>query len=203
MKFKCCAHIGSQTGYAIAIPLAHAFGISTSVGLDWIVVDIMIAFFILMMDKLDKQIWLPLLPFGRWEISLRMLKNIQGQSSFWPIALLCAYWLPSRVFHSGLLQDWLSASINENTLSRTFAGLRLALGRWFPAQSLVVSVTKRGKSIYRTAESAMLIYCICLCYSDTNLLAGSTSCAVVVILGIAFLAGTFCQPWPAAGKIFR
>ena len=58
------ARIGSQAGYAVAIPLARAFGISTPVLLGLVLLlGGMIAFFIfaVMDKKLDKQL-LPLLP---------------------------------------------------------------------------------------------------------------------------------------------
>ena len=60
------ARIGSQAGYAVAIPLARAFGISTPVLLGLVLLlGGMIAFFVfaVMDKKLDKQMeLLPLLP---------------------------------------------------------------------------------------------------------------------------------------------
>ncbi|EKC48880.1 oxalate:formate antiporter, partial [human gut metagenome] len=86
------ARIGSQAGYAVAIPLARAFGISTPVLLGLVLLlGGMIAFFIfaVMDKKLDKQMEAAAIAAGTEDeeekFSFKDVKNILVNPGFWLI----------------------------------------------------------------------------------------------------------------------
>ena len=173
------ARIGSQAGYAVAIPLARAFGISTPVLLGLVLLlGGMIAFFIfaVMDKKLDKQMEAAAIAAGTEDeeekFSFKDVKNILVNPGFWLIALLCVLFyscvFPFQKFASELMI--IKYGINEN-VAGTFAGL--------PA-------------FYHAAGLGHADMCAFhLCYSRYKLLAGSY-CADDNF-GYRFLAGTFCH----------
>ena len=142
------ARIGSQAGYAVAIPLARAFGISTPVLLGLVLLlGGMIAFFVfaVMDKKLDKQMEAAAIAAGTEDeeekFSFKDVKNILVNPGFWLIALLCVLFyscvFPFQKFASELMI--IKYGINEN-VAGTFAGLP-ALGALILTPVLVVSLT--------------------------------------------------------------
>ena len=91
------ARIGSQAGYAVAIPLARAFGITTPVLVGLILLlGGLVAFFIfsVMDKKLDKQMEAAAIAAGtegRKKFSFKDVKNILVNPGFWFDKLCCAY----------------------------------------------------------------------------------------------------------------
>ena len=90
------ARIGSQAGYAVAIPLARAFGITTPVLVGLILLlGGLVAFFIfsVMDKKLDRQMEAEAIAAGtegeEEKFSFKDVKNILVNPGFWLIALLC------------------------------------------------------------------------------------------------------------------
>ena len=175
------ARIGSQAGYAVAIPLARAFGISTPVLLGLVLLlGGMIAFFIfaVMDKKLDKQMEAAAIAAGTEDeeekFSFKDVKNILVNPGFWLIALLCVLFyscvFPFQKFASELMI--IKYGINEN-VAGTFAGLP-ALGALILTPVFGGFIDKRGKS---------------------------ASIMLMIILGIAFSLVPSAM-WPAVAKIF-
>ena len=147
------ARIGSQAGYAVAIPLARAFGISTPVLLGLVLLlGGMIAFFVftVMDKKLDKQMEAAAIAAGTEDeeekFSFKDVKNILVNPGFWLIALLCVLFyscvFPFQKFASELMI--IKYGINEN-VAGTFAGLP-ALGALILTPVFGGFIDKRGKS---------------------------------------------------------
>lgn len=125
------ARIGSQAGYAVAIPLARAFGITTPVLVGLILLlGGLVAFFIfsVMDKKLDRQMEAEAIAAGtegeEEKFSFKDVKNILVNPGFWLIALLCVLFyscvFPFQKFASELMI--IKYGINEN-VAGTFAGL--------------------------------------------------------------------------------
>ena len=147
------ARIGSQAGYAVAIPLARAFGISTPVLLGLVLLlGGMVAFFIfaVMDKKLDRQMEVAAIAAGAEDeeekFSFKDVKNILVNPGFWLIALLCVLFyscvFPFQKFASELMI--IKYGINEN-VAGTFAGLP-ALGALILTPVFGGFIDKRGKS---------------------------------------------------------
>ena len=147
------ARIGSQAGYAVAIPLARAFGITTPVLVGLILLlGGLVAFFIfsVMDKKLDKQMEAAAIAAGtegeEEKFSFKDVKNILVNPGFWLIALLCVLFyscvFPFQKFASELMI--IKYGINEN-VAGTFAGLP-ALGALILTPIFGGFIDKRGKS---------------------------------------------------------
>ena len=202
------ARIGSQAGYAVAIPLARAFHITTPVLLGLILLlGGLIAFFIfaLMDRKLDKQLEAEAAVAGESDpaekFSFKDVKNILVNPGFWLIALLCVLFyscvFPFQKFASEFMI--LKYGINEN-VAGTFAGLP-ALGALFLTPVFGGYIDKRGKAAsIMLLGSAMLIgvhFIYALPFVDYWLVA----IVLMIILGIAFSLVPSAM-WPAVAKIF-
>ena len=202
------ARIGSQAGYAVAIPLARAFSITTPVLLGLVLLlGGLIAFFIfaLMDRKLDKQLEAEAAVAGGTDpaekFSFKDVKNILVNPGFWLIALLCVLFyscvFPFQKFASELMI--LKYGIDEN-VAGTFAGLP-ALGALFLTPVFGGYIDKRGKAAsIMLLGSAMLIgvhFIYALPFVDYWLVA----IVLMIILGIAFSLVPSAM-WPAVAKIF-
>lgn len=202
------ARIGSQAGYAVAIPLARAFSIITPVLLGLVLLlGGLIAFFIfaLMDRKLDKQLEAEAAVAGGTDpsekFSFKDVKNILVNPGFWLIALLCVLFyscvFPFQKFASELMI--LKYGIDEN-VAGTFAGLP-ALGALFLTPVFGGYIDKRGKAAsIMLLGSAMLIgvhFIYALPFVDYWLVA----IVLMIILGIAFSLVPSAM-WPAVAKIF-
>ena len=177
------ARIGSQAGYAVAIPLARAFGITTPVLVGLILLlGGLVAFFIfsVMDKKLDKQMEAAAIAAGtegeEEKFSFKDVKNILVNPGFWLIALLCVLFyscvFPFQKFASELMI--IKYGINEN-VAGTSASIMI-LG------------------------AAMLIG-VHFIYAIPAINYWLVAIGLMIILGIAFSLVPSAM-WPAVAKIF-
>ena len=201
------ARIGSQAGYAVAIPLARAFGITTPVLVGLILLlGGLVAFFIfsVMDKKLDRQMEAEAIAAGtegeEEKFSFKDVKNILVNPGFWLIALLCVLFyscvFPFQKFASELMI--IKYGINEN-VAGTFAGLP-ALGALILTPIFGGFIDKRGKSASIMILAAMLIG-VHFIYAIPAINYWLVAIGLMIILGIAFSLVPSAM-WPAVAKIF-
>ena len=202
------ARIGSQAGYAVAIPLARAFGISTPVLLGLVLLlGGMIAFFVfaVMDKKLDKQMEAAAIAAGTEDeeekFSFKDVKNILVNPGFWLIALLCVLFyscvFPFQKFASELMI--IKYGINEN-VAGTFAGLP-ALGALILTPVFGGFIDKRGKSASIMLLGSAMLICVHFIYAIPDINYWLVAIVLMIILGIAFSLVPSAM-WPAVAKIF-
>ena len=202
------ARIGSQAGYAVAIPLTRAFGISTPVLLGLVLLlGGMIAFFIfaVMDKKLDKQMEAAAIAAGTEDeeekFSFKDVKNILFNPGFWLIALLCVLFyscvFPFQKFASELMI--IKYGINEN-VAGTFAGLP-ALGALILTPVFGGFIDKRGKSASIMLLGSAMLICVHFIYAIPDINYWLVAIVLMIILGIAFSLVPSAM-WPAVAKIF-
>lgn len=199
------ARIGSQAGYAVAIPLARAFGITTPVLVGLILLlGGLVAFFIfsVMDKKLDRQMEAEAIAAGtegeEEKFSFKDVKNILVNPGFWLIALLCVLFyscvFPFQKFASELMI--IKYGINEN-VAGTFAGL--------PALILTPIfggfIDKRGKSASIMILGAAMLIGVHFIYAIPAINYWLVAIGLMIILGIAFSLVPSAM-WPAVAKIF-
>ena len=196
------ARIGSQAGYAVAIPLARAFGITTPVLVGLILLlGGLVAFFIfsVMDKKLDRQMEAEAIAAGtegeEEKFSFKDVKNILVNPGFWLIALLCVLFyscvFPFQKFASELMI--IKYGINEN-VAGTFAGLP-ALGALILTPIFGGFIDKRGKSASIMILGAAMLIGVHFIYYWL------VAIGLMIILGIAFSLVPSAM-WPAVAKIF-
>ena len=190
------ARIGSQAGYAVAIPLARAFGITTPVLVGLILLlGGLVAFFIfsVMDKKLDRQ--------EEEKFSFKDVKNILVNPGFWLIALLCVLFyscvFPFQKFASELMI--IKYGINEN-VAGTFAGLP-ALGALILTPIFGGFIDKRGKSASIMILGAAMLIGVHFIYAIPAINYWLVAIGLMIILGIAFSLVPSAM-WPAVAKIF-
>ena len=200
------ARIGSQAGYAVAIPLARAFGITTPVLVGLILLlGGLVAFFIfsVMDKKLDRQMEAEAIAAGtegeEEKFSFKDVKNILVNPGFWLIALLCV------LFYSCVFQKFASElmiikyGINEN-VAGTFAGLP-ALGALILTPIFGGFIDKRGKSASIMILGAAMLIGVHFIYAIPAINYWLVAIGLMIILGIAFSLVPSAM-WPAVAKIF-
>lgn len=202
------ARIGSQAGYAVAIPLARAFGLSTPVMVGLVLLlGGMIAFFAfsVMDKKLDKQIADEAVAAGKEEnsekFSFKDVKSILVNPGFWLIALLCVLFyscvFPFQKFASELMTS--KYGIDEN-VAGFFAGLP-ALGALILTPIFGGFIDKRGKSASIMILGAAMLIGVHFIYAIPSINYWLIAIVLMIILGIAFSLVPSAM-WPAVAKIF-
>lgn len=202
------ARIGSQVGYAVAIPMARAFGLSSPVMLGLILlVGGLVAFFAfaVMDKKLDKQMEAAAIASGNDEneekFSFKDVKAILVNPGFWLIALLCVLFyscvFPFQKFASELMTS--KYAIDEN-VAGFFAGLP-ALGALILTPVFGGYIDKRGKSASIMILGAAMLIGVHLIYAIPSIDYGVVAIALMIVLGIAFSLVPSAM-WPAVAKIF-
>ncbi|MDR0891616.1 MAG: MFS transporter [Mediterranea sp.] len=202
------ARIGSQGAYAVSIPLAAAFTLSTPILLGLVfLVGGLIAFFVfaVMDKKLDRQIEKAAIETpeeGEEEkFSFRDVKSILVNKGFWLIALLCVLFyscvFPFQKFATELMIE--KYGISQN-IAGFFAGLP-ALGALILTPVFGGFIDKRGKAAsIMLLGSAMLIGVHCI-YALPFLHYWLVAIVLMVVLGIAFSLVPSAM-WPSVAKIF-
>lgn len=198
------ARIGSQAAYAVAIPVAKSFGLSTPLLIGLVVlVGGLIAFlgFSLMDRKLDKQIAYADKASDDEKFSFRDVASVVKNPGFWLIALLCVLFyscvFPFQKFATELMVT--KYGVNED-LAGTFAGLP-ALGALVLTPIFGGMIDKRGKAAsIMMLGAAMLIFVHCI-YALPFIHASWIAIGLMIVLGIAFSLVPSAM-WPSVAKIF-
>lgn len=202
------ARIGSQAGYAIAIPLARAFGIATPVLIGLVLlVGGMIAFFIfaVMDKKLDRQMEEAALEAGTEEeeekFSFKDVKNILGNPGFWLIALLCVLFyscvFPFQKFASELM---ISKYGLDESIAGFFAGLP-ALGALILTPVFGGYIDKKGKSASIMLLGAGMLIGVHFIFALPAVQYWWIAIVLMIVLGVSFSLVPSAM-WPAVAKIF-
>jgi len=202
------ARIGSQAGYAVAIPLARAFNIATPVlvGLILLVGGTIAFFAFSVMDKkLDKQVATAHLDAGTEEeeekFSFKDVKNILVNPGFWLIALLCVLFyscvFPFQKFAAELMTS--KYGISED-LAGFFAGLP-ALGALILTPVFGSYIDKRGKSASIMILGAAMLIGVHFIYAIPSIHYWLVAIVLMIVLGVAFSLVPSAM-WPAVAKIF-
>ena len=202
------ARIGSQAGYAVAIPLARSFEITTPVLLGLVLLlGGLIAFFIfaVMDKKLDRQMEAEAASTGQADesekFSFKDVKNILCNPGFWLIALLCVLFyscvFPFQKFASEFMI--IKYGINEN-VAGTFAGLP-ALGALFLTPIFGGYIDKHGKAASIMFLGSAMLIGVHFLYALPGVSYWLVAIVLMIILGIAFSLVPSAM-WPAVAKIF-
>ena len=202
------ARIGSQAGYAVAIPLARAYNITTPVLLGLILlIGGLVAFFVFaVMDrKLDRQMEAAKIESGAEgeseKFSFKDVKNVLCNPGFWLIALLCVLFyscvFPFQKFASEFMI--LKYGIDES-VAGTFAGLP-ALGALILTPIFGGYIDKRGKAASIMALGSAMLIGVHFIYAIPGIHYWLVAIVLMIILGIAFSLVPSAM-WPAVAKIF-
>lgn len=201
------ARIGSQAGYAVAIPLARSFNIATPVlvGLVLLLGGTIAFFAFSVMDKkLDKQIAAAHVSESDGEeekFSFKDVKNILVNPGFWLIALLCVLFyscvFPFQKFAAELMTS--KYGISED-IAGFFAGLP-ALGALVLTPVFGGYIDKRGKSASIMILGAAMLIGVHFIYAIPAIHYWVVAIVLMIILGVAFSLVPSAM-WPAVAKIF-
>ncbi|MDR0976795.1 MAG: MFS transporter [Prevotellaceae bacterium] len=201
------ARVGSQGAYAIAIPLASAFTISTPVLLGLVLlVGGLVAFFVfsVMDKKFDRQLEAAALQGDDEEeekFSFKDVKDILRNKGFWLIALLCVLFyscvFPFQKFATELMIT--KYGISEN-IAGFFAGLP-ALGALILTPVFGGYVDKKGKAASIMLIGAAMLIGVHLLYSLPFIHYWLVAIVLMIVLGIAFSLVPSAM-WPSVAKIF-
>ena len=198
------ARVGSQGAYAVAIPVARAYGLTMPVLIGLVcLVGGLIAFFIFsVLDrKLDRQIAAAANGDNEEKFSFADVKNIVTNPGFWLIALLCVLFyscvFPFQKFASELMIT--KYGIDEN-VAGTIAGLP-ALGALLLTPVFGGMIDKRGKSASIMPLGAAMLIAVHGIYSLPFFTASWVAIILMIVLGIAFSLVPSAM-WPAVAKIF-
>lgn len=198
------ARVGSQAAYAVAIPVARAYEITTPIliGLVCLVGGLVAFFAFSVLDKkLDRQLETAVDASPEDKFSFKDVKHIVCNPGFWLIAVLCVLFyscvFPFQKFASELMIT--KYQIDEN-LAGTIAGLP-ALGALFLTPVFGGMVDKRGKAAsIMMLGAAMLIGVHCV-YALPFITASWVAIVLMIVLGIAFSLVPSAM-WPSVAKIF-
>ena len=192
------ARVGSQAAYAVAIPMARAYEITTPVlvGLICLIGGLIAFFAFSVLDKkLDRQIE------AEVDNSPEDVAKILSNPGFWLIALLCVLFyscvFPFQKFASELM---ISKYGIDESVAGFFAGLP-ALGALFLTPVFGGMVDKRGKAAsIMMLGAAMLIAVHCI-YALPFITSSWIAIVLMIVLGIAFSLVPSAM-WPSVAKIF-
>lgn len=198
------ARVGSQAAYAVAIPMARSFEITTPVLLGLIcLIGGLIAFFAFSVldKKLDRQIEAEAAGGDEEKFSFKDVKFILSNPGFWLIAVLCVLFyscvFPFQKFASELM---ISKYGIDESVAGFFAGLP-ALGALFLTPVFGGMVDKRGKAAsIMMLGAAMLIGVHCI-YALPFVTTSWIAIILMIVLGIAFSLVPSAM-WPSVAKIF-
>ena len=200
------ARIGSQVGYAVAIPMARSLGLSAPVLLGLVLlIGGLVAFFAfsVMDKKLDKQLETASADTEdeSEKFSFKDVKNILVNPGFWLIALLCVLFyscvFPFQKFASELMTT--KYGIDEN-VAGFFAGLP-ALGALILTPIFGGYIDKHGKSASIMMLGAAMLIGVHFVYALPFVHYWLVAIVLMIILGIAFSLVPSAM-WPAVAKIF-
>ena len=198
------ARVGSQAAYAVAIPMARAYEITTPVlvGLICLIGGLIAFFAFSVLDKkLDRQIEAEVDNSPEEKFSFKDVAKILSNPGFWLIALLCVLFyscvFPFQKFASELM---ISKYGIDESVAGFFAGLP-ALGALFLTPVFGGMVDKRGKAAsIMMLGAAMLIAVHCI-YALPFITSSWIAIVLMIALGIAFSLVPSAM-WPAVAKIF-
>lgn len=199
------ARVGSQAAYAVAIPVARSFELTTPVLIGLVcLVGGMIAFFSFSVldKKLDTQIEeIKDESSDEEKFSFKDVATILSNPGFWLIALLCVLFyscvFPFQKFASELMIT--KYGIDEN-VAGFFAGLP-ALGALILTPVFGGMVDKRGKAASIMMFGAAMLIFVHLIYALPFVTSSFIAIAMMIILGIAFSLVPSAM-WPSVAKIF-
>lgn len=198
------ARVGSQAAYAVAIPMARAYEITTPVlvGLICLVGGLIAFFAFSVLDKkLDRQIEAEVDNSPEEKFSFKDVAKILSNPGFWLIALLCVLFyscvFPFQKFASELM---ISKYGIDESVAGFFAGLP-ALGALFLTPVFGGMVDKRGKAAsIMMLGAAMLIGVHCI-YALPFVTSSLIAIVLMIVLGVAFSLVPSAM-WPSVAKIF-
>ena len=198
------ARVGSQAAYAVAIPMARAYEITTPVlvGLICLIGGLIAFFAFSVLDKkLDRQIEAEVDNSPEEKFSFKDVAKILSNPGFWLIALLCVLFyscvFPFQKFASELM---ISKYGIDESVAGFFAGLP-ALGALFLTPVFGGMVDKRGKAAsIMMLGAAMLIAVHCI-YALPFITSSWIAIVLMIVLGIAFSLVPSAM-WPSVAKIF-
>ncbi len=199
------ARVGSQAAYAVAIPVARSFELTTPVLIGLVcLVGGMIAFF--SFSVLDKKLDTQMEEIkdessDDEKFSFKDVATILSNPGFWLIALLCVLFyscvFPFQKFASELMIT--KYGIDEN-VAGFFAGLP-ALGALILTPVFGGMVDKRGKAASIMMFGAAMLIFVHFVYALPFITASYVAIAMMIILGIAFSLVPSAM-WPSVAKIF-
>lgn len=199
------ARVGSQAAYAVAIPVARSFELTTPVLIGLVcLVGGMIAFF--SFSVLDKKLDTQMEEIkdessDDEKFSFKDVATILSNPGFWLIALLCVLFyscvFPFQKFASELMIT--KYGIDEN-VAGFFAGLP-ALGALILTPVFGGMVDKRGKAASIMMFGAAMLIFVHFIYALPFVTSSFIAIAMMIILGIAFSLVPSAM-WPSVAKIF-
>ena len=199
------ARVGSQAAYAVAIPVARSFELTTPVLIGLVcLVGGMIAFF--SFSVLDKKLDTQMEEIKNEssddeKFSFKDVATILSNPGFWLIALLCVLFyscvFPFQKFASELMIT--KYGIDEN-VAGFFAGLP-ALGALILTPVFGGMVDKRGKAASIMMFGAAMLIFVHFIYALPFITSSFIAIAMMIILGIAFSLVPSAM-WPSVAKIF-
>lgn len=199
------ARVGSQAAYAVAIPVARSFELTTPVLIGLVcLVGGMIAFF--SFSVLDKKLDTQMEEIkdessDDEKFSFKDVATILSNPGFWLIALLCVLFyscvFPFQKFASELMIT--KYGIDEN-VAGFFAGLP-ALGALILTPVFGGMVDKRGKAASIMMFGAAMLIFVHFIYALPFITNSFIAIAMMIILGIAFSLVPSAM-WPSVAKIF-
>ena len=198
------ARIGSQAAYAVAIPVAKAFGLDMPlfIGLCLLVGGLMAFLAFSLMDlKLDRQVKIDTSGSDEEKFSFSDVMAVVKNPGFWLIAVLCVLFyscvFPFQKFATELMVT--KYGVSED-LAGTFAGLP-ALGALILTPVFGGMIDRRGKAAsIMMLGSAMLIF-VHFVYALPFISASWIAIALMIVLGVAFSLVPSAM-WPSVAKIF-
>ena len=199
------ARVGSQAAYAVAIPVARSFELTTPVLIGLVcLVGGMIAFF--SFSVLDKKLDTQMEEIkdessDDEKFSFKDVATILSNPGFWLIALLCVLFyscvFPFQKFASELMIT--KYGIDEN-VAGFFAGLP-ALGALILTPVFGGMVDKRGKAASIMMFGAAMLIFVHFIYALPFITSSFIAIAMMIILAIAFSLVPSAM-WPSVAKIF-
>ena len=199
------ARVGSQAAYAVAIPVARSFELTTPVLIGLVcLVGGMIAFF--SFSVLDKKLDTQMEEIkdessDDEKFSFKDVATILSNPGFWLIALLCVLFyscvFPFQKFASELMIT--KYGIDEN-VAGFFAGLP-ALGALILTPVFGGMVDKRGKAASIMMFGAAMLIFVHFIFALPFVTSSFIAIAMMIILGIAFSLVPSAM-WPSVAKIF-
>lgn len=198
------ARVGSQAAYAVAIPVARSFELTTPVliGLICLVGGLIAFFSFSVLDKkLDRQLEEDITTSDEEKFSFKDVAIILSNPGFWLIALLCVLFyscvFPFQKFASELMIT--KYGVDEN-VAGFFAGLP-ALGALFLTPVFGGMVDKRGKAASIMMFGAAMLIFVHFVYSLPFITSSWIPIVLMIVLGIAFSLVPSAM-WPSVAKIF-
>ena len=198
------ARIGSQAAYAVALPVARAYGLDRPLLVGGVLlIGGLIAFaaFSLMDKKLDSQVAFAADDAADDKFSFSDVVAVVRNPGFWLIALLCVLFyscvFPFQKFATELMTSKYAVS---ESLAGLFAGLP-ALGALLLTPVFGGMIDKVGRAATIMIFGSAMLICVHAIYSIPFVTAPAVAIALMIVLGIAFSLVPSAM-WPSVAKIF-